>query len=222
LGGGVGGYIALIFGPVVGVIRLSSSACFATAIGDIDWSRVEITQIKWERVNALGDEYYVDSGDVVALSEVAKLYRALAQRLRQAGFITAADQLTYRSLIVQRKITLRESGLVPFLGSYVLDVLSGYGYRLGNIFVVYGLVLAIFAGIFWALGVHSFASAAAEPWYQSFWDSFLVSLSAIHGRATFEQLGAWTPAAWVAAVESVVGIVIEGVFVAMIIQRLFR
>jgi hypothetical protein len=29
-------------------------------------------------------------------------------------------------------------------------------------------------------------------------------------------------AAWVAAIESVVGIVIEGVFVAMLIQRLFR
>jgi len=45
---------------------------------------------------------------------------------------------------------------------------------------------------------------------------------AIHGRTTFETLGAWTPAAWFAAIESVIGIVIEGVFVAMIIQRLFR
>jgi hypothetical protein len=53
------------------------------------------------------------------------------------------------------------------------------------------------------------------------WDSFLVSLSAIHGRATFEQLGPWSPAAWVAAGESVIGIVIEGVFVAMLIQRFF-
>jgi hypothetical protein len=35
-----------------------------------------------------------------------------------------------------------------------------------------------------------------------------------------EQLGAWTPAAWVAAMVSVIGIV--GVFVAMIIQRHFR
>jgi hypothetical protein len=32
----------------------------------------------------------------------------------------------------------------------------------------------------------------------------------------------WTPAAWAAAIESVVGVVIEGVFVAMLIQRLFR
>jgi hypothetical protein len=54
------------------------------------------------------------------------------------------------------------------------------------------------------------------------WDSFLVSLAAIHGRALLEQIGAWTPAVWVAVVESVGDIVIEGVFVAMLIQRLFR
>jgi hypothetical protein len=63
---------------------------------------------------------------------------------------------------------------------------------------------------------------AAEPWYQALWDSFLVSLSAIHGRAVVEQLGAWTPAVWVAAIESVVGILVAEVFVAMLIQRLFR
>jgi hypothetical protein len=31
----------------------------------------------------------------------------------------------------------------------------------------------------------------------------------------------FTPLAWVAAIESVIGIVIEGVFVAMLIQRFF-
>jgi hypothetical protein len=52
---------------------------------------------------------------------------------------------------------------------------------------------------------------------EALWDPFLVSLSAIHGRAVFEQLGVWTPAARVAATGSVVGIVIEGAFVAMLI-----
>jgi hypothetical protein len=64
----------------------------------------------------------------------------------------------------------------------------------------------------------TFTYASAEPWHQSLWHTFLVSLSTVDVRAVFEQLGAWTPTAWVA----VIGIVIEGVFVAMIIQRLFR
>lgn len=37
----------------------------------------------------------------------------------------------------------------------------------------------------------------------------------------FEQFGLASVLSWVAAVESVVGIVIEGVFVAMLIQRFF-
>jgi len=32
----------------------------------------------------------------------------------------------------------------------------------------------------------------------------------------------WRSASWLVTIESVVGIVIEGVFVAMLIQRLFR
>lgn len=105
--------------------------------------------------------------------------------------------------------------------AYAVSLLSwmlfGYGLRLWHILNAYGVALAFFALVYWRLGVHSHP----EPWYQALWDSFLVSLSAIHGRTTFEQLGAWSPAAWVAAIESVVGIVIEGVFVAMLIQRLF-
>lgn len=82
----------------------------------------------------------------------------------------------------------------------------------------YGAVLLIFTVIYWLMGVHSFRS---ESGVQALWDSFLVSLSAIHGRTMFEELGAWTPAAWAAAIESVTGILIEGVFVAVLVQRFF-
>jgi hypothetical protein len=101
---------------------------------------------------------------------------------------------------------------------HLLWVLAGHGYRLWRILAAYAAVLVMFALIFWLLGVHSYPH---EPAARALWDSFLVSLSAVHGRATFEQLEAWSPAAWTAAIESVVGIVIEGVFVAMLVQRFF-
>jgi hypothetical protein len=44
----------------------------------------------------------------------------------------------------------------------------------------------------------------------------------IHGRVFFAQFHLDTLQSWLATAESVIGIVIEGVFVAMIIQRLFR
>ncbi len=105
-----------------------------------------------------------------------------------------------------------------YLFSVLLAVLAGYGFWLWRIFATYLIALTAFTAVYWLLGIHSFAG---EAWWQALWDSFLVSLSAIHGRATFEQLGAWSPAAWVAAFESVIGIVTEGVFVAMLIQRFF-
>jgi hypothetical protein len=108
--------------------------------------------------------------------------------------------------------------LPAYVGSLLLWALAGYGYRLWRILAAYGLVLAVFTVIYAALGVHSYRG---ESGVQALWDSFLVSLSAVHGRATFEQLGAWSVAAWVAAVQSVAGIVIEGVFVAMLVQRFF-
>jgi hypothetical protein len=48
------------------------------------------------------------------------------------------------------------------------------------------------------------------------------SLNAIHGRAFFVQFNLDTLQSWLATAESVIGIAIEGVFVAMLIQRLFR
>jgi hypothetical protein len=139
--------------------------------------------------------------------------------LRAPGLAEDADVFPYRAQLMQRGLRFQRRQFGRWLISGGLAALAGYGYRLWRIFFACGPVFVIFALIFWALGVHSFADATAEAWYQALWDSFLISLSAIHGRAIFEQLDAWTPAAWVAAIESVVGIVIEGAFVAMIIQR---
>ena len=47
-------------------------------------------------------------------------------------------------------------------------------------------------------------------------DALQISLNAIHGRVFFAQLALDSVQAWIATVESVVGIVIEGVFVGAI------
>jgi hypothetical protein len=98
-------------------------------------------------------------------------------------------------------------------------LLCGYGYRPLYTVLAYGLALVGFAFIFFGLGVHSHSP---EPGWQALWDSFLVSLSAIHGRTVSEELGQWTGVAWVAAVESVFGIVIEGIIIGIVIHRLTR
>ena len=52
-------------------------------------------------------------------------------------------------------------------------------------------------------------------------DALQISLNAIHGRVFFVQFGLDTLQSWLATIESIFGIVIEGVFVAMLIQRFF-
>jgi hypothetical protein len=94
--------------------------------------------------------------------------------------------------------------------------LAGYGYRLACIFVAYLLTLLLFAFAYYAAG--AWLGASHLEWYEA----LLVSLTAIHGRVFITTFGLNSVQAWIAAIESVVGIVIEGVLVAMIIQRLFR
>ncbi len=52
-------------------------------------------------------------------------------------------------------------------------------------------------------------------------DALQISLNAIHGRVFFVQFGLDTAQSWIATIESIIGIVIEGVFLAMLIQRFF-
>jgi hypothetical protein len=186
--------------------------------------------VDWERIKRLQDELdaeILNTGDnspkaslerIGVYQAAVRAYRQLATQLRSQGMSEAADHFAYRAQLCQREVLRSQKRRGAWLVSWSLFLLSGYGYRLGSIVRAYGVSLVFFTCIYWFLGVHSFHG---EAWFQAMWDSFLVSLSAIHGRTTFEQLGAWSPDAWVAAIESVWGIVIEGVFVAMLVQRFF-
>lgn len=202
----------------------------ATSMVDIVWNDVALMRVSWKTMPTLGDEAEArrridESGKpkdrTARLTDylaAARAYRQLAVALHNQGMNEDADRFAYRAQLMQCEIFRWSKQWGGFLFSWFLFLISGYGYRLWRILATYAVVLGVFTFIYWAIGVHSFSH---ESGIQALWDSFLVSLSAIHGRTTFEQLGAWSPAAWTAAVESVFGIVVEGVFVAMLIQRFF-
>lgn len=215
----------------------------AVSLADVRWGDVNLAVVDWTRTQPgflgirkrieaieLGDEREArearDSDGkpkdkarrLQEFKDAVRANRQLATALRNQGLNEDADRFAYKAQKLQREVLRRQGNFGGYAFSLLLWALSGYGYRLWRIAAAYGIVLLTFTVIFLALGVHSHSG---EPGIQALWDSFLVSLSAIHGRTMFEQLGAWSPAAWFAAVESVVGIVIEGVFVAMLIQRFF-
>jgi hypothetical protein len=147
--------------------------------------------------------------------QAVRANRQLATVLHNQGLNEYADYFAYHAQVLQRRVLRRQWQLGKWMFLLVLGALSGYGYRLGRILSAYGLALVLFAGAYFVAG--QWFGGTHLAWYQS----LLVSLTAIHGRVFSERFGLDSLQSWVAAVESVVGIVIEGVFVAMLIQRFF-
>jgi hypothetical protein len=198
-----------------------------TLLGDVHWSGVggvNLTQIGWERVNRLGDEQYsgppADEGDV----EVSvRAYRQLATQLRAQGLNEVADRFAYRAQVCQRIVSRRQHHYLRYIGSLLLDLLAGYGYRPGRAILLYLAVIVWFANLYvWAThGVLSFGLAPSQfqplPWYEA----LVLSVSSFHGRGflPFPNLG--DPVTILAAIEAVFGLVIEVSFIATFTQRFF-
>ncbi len=102
-----------------------------------------------------------------------------------------------------------------WLFSGFLDLLAGYGYQPVRSVIVYLLMIAGFAVGYWLLGPaagHTFAPDGA----------LVFSLTSFHGRGFFP--GGLEIENWItrlAALEAVIGLIIEISFIATFTQRFF-
>ena len=195
-------------------------------IEGVQWNGARLSGIDWSAVRTLGDEQapqataawtppavYEDARVVYQFAVQA--YRQLAVALRDQGLNEHADRFAYRAQVLQRRVLRRQGHWLRWLGSSVLDLLAGYGYRPLRSFTTYLLVVAGFAVIYLVLGG---AGGHALTWNEA----LVVSLTAFHGRgffATAFQPG--DPQAAVAAAEAVLGLLIEITFIATFTQRFF-
>lgn len=101
-----------------------------------------------------------------------------------------------------------------WLFSMLLALLSGYGYRIWRILAAYAIVVSLFALAYFVLGLH-------YPPHLPLAQAFLESITAFHGRVFLDQFSPTTPQMWFTALEAIAGLVIEGIFIAMLIQRFF-
>jgi uncharacterized protein YjbI with pentapeptide repeats len=219
-------------------------------IADIHWGEVNLAVVDWSRVKELGDERVPSQQEatprsptpapdeklakpsrqerqqarrvaavkrVFALQDAARAHRQLAAVLRTQGIPDEADRFAYRAQLCQRQVLRRQRKYGPWLFSWLLAALAGYGYRLERIVIAYVLIVSAFAAVYFTIGVPGGFPHDTVPLL----DAFQVSITAIHGRVFFEQLTLGSTVTWVAAAESIIGIVIEGVFTAMLVQRFF-
>jgi hypothetical protein len=215
--------------------RLNGAKVPGVTLDQIVFDNTNLTVVSWEGVAPLGDEkrarmakgrpkdYHSiltkDRRQRIEEYEAAvRANRLLATALRAQGLTEDADVFAYRAQLMQRGLGFQRRQFGRWLVSWGLAALSGYGYRLGRIFAAYAIVVMTFAALF----LLPIILTGAVPTIQQGADALQISLNAIHGRVFFVQFGLDTLQSWLATAESVIGIVIEGVFVAMIIQRLFR
>jgi hypothetical protein len=211
----------------------------ATALNRVTLERVSFDQatfdntnlsvVDWKKAPILGDELTaqaVKDADgkrksryrrILDYQGAVRAYRRLAVALQANGLSAEAANYLYRASIMERRLARHERRVGAYFFSVLLAVLAGYGYRLGRIVVAYLSVVLFFAALF--LGARYLGGGTIDVTQVT--DSLQISLNAIHGRVFFVQFGLDTAQSWIATIESVVGIVIEGVFVAMLIQRFF-
>jgi len=192
-----------------------------TRLADAHWSgvgSVDLTSMTWDRVPTLGDERGVGIGaDLEEHEEVVRACRQVSAQLRAQGMSEVADRFLYRAQVRQRAVLLRRGRIGSWLFSLLLWALSGYGYRLGRIIATYLIVLVAFAAAYYFVG-DWFGEPHLEPY-----EALLMSFTNIHGRAFtgIFDFRVVPVRAWLAGLQALLGLVIEGVFVAMLVQRFF-
>lgn len=209
-------------------------------LADIHWGENNLTGVKWSRIEILGDEHKARQrkaadGSVkkqakrFAEYEVAvRAYHQLTILLQNQGLNEEAARFAYRAQLLRKRVlryqllqdgvSLRSRfqtlGAWPF--SWFLFLLAGYGYRPSRSFLVYFLVIAGFASAYYLVG-HTVGPALTPL------GAFVFSMTSFHGRGFFpgNDISLDDPLIVLAALEALVGLIIEITFIATLTQRLF-
>ncbi len=210
-------------------VDLGSGKGFAPSIVDIRWDDVNVAVVNWQQLSKLGDLISAEyprlpnglpksTGQRVAqLEDAVRAYRQLAAILNGQGLSEVANNFAYRAQLLQRRVLGMRKNRSRFIGSWLLFLLAGYGYRPLYGLATYLLVNALFAALYFALSVF------VQPPTLSLLQAIELSVYSFHGRGFFVtnvQLG--DIAAFVAMFQAFFGVIIEATFIATLIQRYFN
>lgn len=194
----------------------------AVSLADVRWGDVNVAVVDWSSMKKVGDEIAAQrpiqhdgktrrgETQVDVYRRAVRANRQLTGILRDQGLNEEADYFAYRAHLLQRVVWRKQRRLVKYLFSWFLYLIAGYGYRPLLSITAYLLLILGFAGIFSVLG--------HLVWYEA----LVVSLTAFHGRGFFsQQYQPGDPQSIIAAIEAVVGLLIEISFIATFTQRFF-
>jgi hypothetical protein len=150
-----------------------------------------------------------------AFQVAVRANRQLATTLRAQGMNEQADYFAYHAQVVQRAVLRQQRKWGRAFGSWLLAVVSGYGYQPVRSIIAYVVIISLFAGAYLLNG--QFAAPHLS------WDEALVlSISSFHGRGFFSTgITLGDTLARLAAGEAIIGLLIEITFIATFTQRFF-
>jgi uncharacterized protein YjbI with pentapeptide repeats len=217
----------------LGDTRFADTNGVGPRVADIFWGETNLAVVDWSPIKILGDEYEArqkryseesgpdlagktkdKKGRLMDYEVSVRANRQLAVVLQNQGLDEDARRFAYRAQILQRKILWQQRNFWKWLGSAILALLAGYGYRMWRILVAYAIIVSLCAVAYFVIGMYH------AP-HLSLLQAFLESITAFHGRVFYELFTPDTPQIWVTAFEAVAGLLIEGVFIAMLTQRFF-
>lgn len=205
-----------------------------TVLADIVWDDVPLSLVDWTDLPIRGTKLPKVAGPWEHdwnHSLVARAYRQTATVLRTQGILDEANRFAYRAQVLQRQVLWRQAFLrkkgnqrrptkrlrpfASYLGSGLLDLISGYGYKPLRSLIAYFVIISAFAG---AYLINAQFAAPHLTWDEA----FVLSISAFHGRGFFTSgISLGDTLARLAAGEAIIGLLIEITFIATFTQRFF-
>lgn len=195
------------------------------SLADAHWTDTNVATLDWAQVRMIGDEAEARSpkdrdGKPKApqkwqdnLRRAVRANRQLAVALRGQGMNEEADRFAYRAQLCQRTLLRHQRRIGPYVGSGLLDLLAGYGFKPVRTLLVYLIIILGYATAYFALQNGVIASPVA---------ALIFSITSFHGRGFFPGgLTLDAPTTILAASEAIIGLIIEVSFIATFTQRFF-
>jgi hypothetical protein len=208
--------------------RLCEARLAVARLDPVVFDNVNLSVVDWGVVSALGEDVAArarrdEQGKLKSSTRrlreyqmAARATRHLAGALRAQGLTEPADRFDERAHRLQRAVSRGERRWFSYWSSLAIDAVSGYGYRPLRSVVTYALAVSTFAAAYFAL-----SPAGSIP--HAVRDAVLLSITSLHGRGfALDHLTMHTSVATLSAVEAIVGLVIEVLFIVAFTQRFFK
>jgi Pentapeptide repeats (8 copies) len=221
----------------------------APRLHGVVWNGASLAQVNWRQVRMLGDEWVarqpVDAdGNKKSWDRRTEDYatatranRQLAVVLREQGLHDGANEFAYRAQLLQRVVYRRQRKLPSYIGSLLLDLIAGYGYRPMRSLYMYVATIGVFAFLFWcvtndvSLTFGWFTNVITgmgmsppppSPQHLQGYEAVVMSMTCFHGRGFFEPVQSpGDKVAIIAALEAFVGLFLEIILIATFTRRFF-